>query len=67
MFLSVRQAAKRIGITTSRLGVLIRQGRIKATRVDSFWILREDDVDSFERLPVGWTGHLALARKRAKR
>ena len=66
MFLSVRQAAKRIGITTSRLGTLIRQGRIDAIRVDSFYILREVDVDTFERLPRGRPGADALLRQRAQ-
>jgi excisionase family DNA binding protein len=64
MFLSVRQAAARLGVTPSRLGVLIRQGRIRALRVDTFWILREDDVDTFERLPSGYVGHLKLKKRK---
>ena len=67
MFLSVRQAAKRIGITTSRLGTLIRQGRIAAIRVDSFYVLREVDVDTFERLPRGRPGSDALKRQRGRK
>ena len=66
MFLSVRQAAKRIGVTTSYLGTLIRAGRIASIRVDSFYILREDDVHNFERLPRGRPGHDALMKQRKR-
>jgi excisionase family DNA binding protein len=42
--LSLREAAARTGISASHLRLLARTGRVKATRVGSYWVTTEAAV-----------------------
>jgi excisionase family DNA binding protein len=43
------EAAKRLGITRVRIGVLIRAGRLPAVKVGRDWVLDEKDIASFAK------------------
>jgi len=55
--LTVKEAANRLGIHRTRVGVLIRQGRIKATKVGPMWFIAESEVAGFAPRPQGKPGH----------
>jgi excisionase family DNA binding protein len=48
--LSMRQAAAILGVTRARVQVLVKSGRLPAIRVDTFYVLEEDDVQAFAAL-----------------
>lgn len=53
-FLSANQAAKILGITSARIGVLCRQGRFKgAEKIGAGWIIPREAVVNHKRLPPG--------------
>ena len=48
--LSVGEAARRLGLNDTRVRLLIRQGRIPATRIGArAWAIREADLERFSR------------------
>lgn len=49
--LTTVQAAERLGINRTRVGVLIREGRLPALRVGRDWLLKAVDVEAFAKLP----------------
>lgn len=52
--LSIAQAAERLGVSTSRVRALIREGRLPRRKIGSLHVLTPADCDALERLPVGW-------------
>ena len=53
-FVSAREAAKILNITTARVGVLCRAGRFKgAEKLDLGWIIPREAVLNHKRLPPG--------------
>lgn len=53
-FVSAREAASILGITTARIGVLCRQGRFKgAEKIGAGWIIPREAVNNHQRLPAG--------------
>ena len=51
---STREAAKMLGITTARIGLLCRQGRFKgAEKIGVGWIIPSEAVINFKRLSPG--------------
>ena len=46
-WLSVTDAAKRIGLSRSRVGDLIRSGEIPAIKATSRWRVRESDAEAY--------------------
>ena len=64
--MTLTEVAERVGLDTSRLRVLIGQGRLPATKYRKTWLVKESDVKAFEsqpRLP----GRPATAAKTKKR
>jgi excisionase family DNA binding protein len=51
--LTVNEAAVLLGLDTSHVRLLIRQGKLPATRHGGVWLLKAVDVAGFERRPVG--------------
>lgn len=48
-YLTVRQAAQRLGLDESRVKALIKAGKLKAERFGKrMWIIKEDDFAEFE-------------------
>lgn len=53
-FVSAREAADILGITTTRIGVLCRQGRFNgAEKIGAGWIIPREAVNNHKRLPPG--------------
>ncbi len=52
-YLTVNEAATRRGVRRQAILALIDRGRLKAYRVGKQWLIREEDLDGFEPLPVG--------------
>jgi excisionase family DNA binding protein len=48
---TVKQAAELLGLSYSRVRVLIESGRLKAERLADMWVLRREDVETFKALP----------------
>ena len=44
--LSVSEAAKALGVTPGRIRQMILAGRLKATKVGSFWIIQPEDLEA---------------------
>jgi len=51
--ISASEAAKRLGITRARLYCYIRDGRLKATKFASVWMIDTKDLAKLKRLPRG--------------
>ncbi len=51
--LSTTQAGIELGITKSRVLILISEGRLPATRVGKFWAIRRGDLDAVRDRPTG--------------
>lgn len=50
--LTVTEAAARLGVSPQRVRMLIKRGRLCATRAGArLWLIAEDDVAKFRRLP----------------
>lgn len=56
-FLTINEAAERLGLHRSRVGVLIREGRIQARKVGPMWLIPESEVAGFVPRPEGKPGH----------
>lgn len=52
--LTTLEAAERIGVSRARVLQLIAEGQLPARRLGSQWVVRAQDVDAFERQPVGY-------------
>ena len=55
-FVNATQAAKALGISTDRISILIRQGRLKAERIGYTWLIHRSDLEEFAKQsrPRGW-------------
>ena len=51
--LSTVDVAAELGITVTRVNVLIREGRLKAERIGKVWIIRRGDLDPVRDRPHG--------------
>jgi len=49
--LSLTEASTRLGLSTSRLRLLIKQGRIQATMVGKTYAVTEKELERFAALP----------------
>jgi excisionase family DNA binding protein len=49
--MTLAEVAERVGLDSSRLRVLIGQGRLPATKYGKTWLVRESDVKAFEKQP----------------
>jgi len=47
------EAARRLGVSTTRVRVLIESGRLKATKVGSAWLIDPKDLDAVKDRKVG--------------
>lgn len=48
-YLTVREAAQRLGVDESRIKALIKVGKLKAERFGKrMWVIKEDDFAEFE-------------------
>ena len=52
--LTVTQAAAHLGVSARRVRVFCAQGRIKATRLTSGWVILADDLNDYQPGPVGY-------------
>lgn len=51
--LTVRQAAKVLGVTRRRVNALIEAGRLPATRHGNAWAIKESDLEIVKERPTG--------------
>lgn len=49
--MTTQEAADYLGMTRQRVGVLIRDGRIKARRHGRDWWIEKRDLDAFDQRP----------------
>jgi excisionase family DNA binding protein len=49
--LTLAEVSERVGLDSSRLRVLIAQGRLQATKYGKTWLVKESDVKAFEKQP----------------
>jgi excisionase family DNA binding protein len=49
--MTLTEVSERVGLDTSRLRVLIGQGRLPATKYGKTWLVKEGDVKAFEKQP----------------
>lgn len=49
--MTIKQAAALLGLSYSRVRVLIESGRLKAERLADMWVLRREDVEAFAAQP----------------
>jgi excisionase family DNA binding protein len=47
------EAARRLGVSTTRVRVLIESGRLKATKVGSAWLIDPKALDAVKNRKVG--------------
>jgi excisionase family DNA binding protein len=47
------EAARRLGVSTTRVRVLIETGRLKATKVGSTWLIDPKDLNAVKDRKVG--------------
>lgn len=66
-YLSVAEAAKRIGVDRSRVYRIIKAGRLKAVEVAGRIVLRESDVAKYKPLPIGRPRKKKARRKASKK
>lgn len=52
--ITVTEAAKRLGVSRSRVHALIRTGRLPATRLSNIWVIDAKDLKLVENRPEGW-------------
>jgi excisionase family DNA binding protein len=55
--LTITDAAARLGIDPSRVRLLVRQGRIPASRFGRAWMIAEADLLAYQPRPQGKPGH----------
>lgn len=55
--LTISEVAARLGITATRVRLLVRQGRIPARRFGRAWVIAETDLDQYQPRPQGRPGH----------
>ena len=54
VFMSVTDAAKKLGLTSQRVSTFCRQGRLQgAKKVGHYWVIPEESVNNFVRQPPG--------------
>lgn len=46
-----REAAKRLNLTTVRVGAMIRAGQLRAQRIGRDWLIDEKDLEAFAKRP----------------
>jgi len=52
-YLTVTEAAERRGVLRQAILALIKRKRLKAIHAGQQWLIRQEDLDSFEPLPAG--------------
>ena len=62
--ISTAEAAKRLGVTPSRVRAMIARGRLKAMRIGIMWLIDPKDLDAVKDRKVG---RPRKARKTTKR
>jgi excisionase family DNA binding protein len=58
------EAAKRLGVNTSRVRALIDSGRLKATKVGGAWLIDPKDLDAVKDRKVGRPRKASKTNKR---
>ena len=55
-YVNATMAAKTLGISPSRVSMLIRQGRLKAEKIGYTWLIHRSDLEEFAKQPRpdGW-------------
>ena len=48
-YVNASRAAKALGISTGRISILIRQGRLKAERLGYTWLIHRSDLEEFAK------------------
>ncbi|MGB7157393.1 MAG: helix-turn-helix domain-containing protein [Tepidisphaeraceae bacterium] len=49
--IGTQEAAKRLGITPTRIATMIRSGIIKAQKIGRSWVIEESELARVQRLP----------------
>ena len=65
--ITVTEAATIMGVHDTHVRLLIRQGKIPATRHGGIWILKRADVEGFEKSPRGRPTEKPVGRPRKAR
>jgi len=55
--LTIAAAATRLGVDPSRVRLLVRKGRIPASRFGRAWMIAEADLLAYQPRPQGKPGH----------
>lgn len=56
-YLTTQEAADRLGLSKRQVQTLIKRGQLPAERVGHIWLLKPEDVETFQRRPVGRPKH----------
>lgn len=65
--LTTSQAAERLGLTRWRINALIRDGRLKATRLGQIFVIEEHDLKAVENRKPGRPSKHAVSINAAKK
>lgn len=52
-YLTITEAAERLGVSRQRVHQLIKQGRLEAEQVGHIWIIPESALDDIKKVPMG--------------
>jgi excisionase family DNA binding protein len=63
-YVTVKEAAKMLGISDSRVRELLGTGQLPGTKRGGAWWIRRRDVEAFAKLPEGKAGHPRALRRR---
>jgi excisionase family DNA binding protein len=67
-YMTVKEAAERLGLSESRVYELVSSEQLPATRVHGkAWVIRRKDVERFAELPPGTPGHPKTLKARRKK
>lgn len=64
---TVTQAAEALGLSRSRVRLLVATGRIRAEAVGSVWLIRVRDLDAFAKVPRPVGTQLSGVRRRHRK
>jgi len=66
-YVTTPQAARRLGVRAESVSLLVRQGKIPATKIANRWLILRSDLETFSETYVGKPGRPRQKRKYTKR
>ena len=51
MYITPKDASEQLGVHYSRVMALIREGRIPAMKISAVYLIKQEDLDEFAKLP----------------